>query len=174
MLEEIMLYCRNFFYKTKEHGNFIISNNQIKMQGRYIKGQYIRIIGSMLNDGVYMIEESIDNIITVTGLNNEIFEGYIMGLAVPKNFLSLASKIEEYKINNKNTDIVSESLGNYSYSKATINGKVVTWENVFFDSLKPYRKLTDGFRYVASIESITGVPDYILDDNGNYIAWNEV
>lgn len=53
-----MQECRNFFVHSSEDGTYTIEDGKINAKGDYIVGQYIRIMGSMLNDGVYLIEQT--------------------------------------------------------------------------------------------------------------------
>lgn len=153
-VELLMRECNNYFFKWKEVGTFTIADNKISgFKGNYLVGQYIRLKGSILNDGVYKIESISNNQITVTGLNNEVFEGVIFGLSVPKDFVELSSKIDDHiKTVPKNANKVSESFNNYSISYATgSSGKVLEWQTIFSDSLKDYRNVYDGERRVKQI-----------------------
>lgn len=152
MLDKILKYLNNSFYKTCEGDTFTIMDNKIIVNGKYIVGQYIKIQGSLLNDGIYKVVNVADNEITIEGANTEEFVGVIYGLAIPKDIINLETKIKEYMATNKNNSIVSESFGNYSYTKGTNkNGNVATWKDVFAEDLKPYRKINDSTRGVEII-----------------------
>lgn len=62
----IMQTCNNYFAITKEKGKFKIKNNKISVKDKYLKTQYIRIENSILNDGVYRIEDIQDNVLDFT------------------------------------------------------------------------------------------------------------
>ena len=151
-MEELMNYCNNYFYNFREYGKYIINNKSIKIKGKYIKGQYIKIVGSILNDGVYKVDGYINGFITIEGLEDEVFEGYICSLSVPKNFIKLSEEINQFKETDKPSSYTSESFGNYSYSKATNkNGIPLRWTDVFMSEIKQYRKIYDDFRRVEVI-----------------------
>lgn len=142
-MQKILDSINNYFYKFYESGNYSINTNTIKVKGKYIIGQYVRIEGSTLNDGVYKVIFVDGQNITLESLTmrDEEFEGIISSLAIPSDLISLKAKIETYESENKPSAIVSESFGNYSYSLATnANGQALTWQEVFSNELKPYRK----------------------------------
>lgn len=150
MLEQILKAINNYFYKTGEEGDYNIHRNTIQVKNKYIQGQYIKIEGSILNDGVYKITNISENNISIEGLQDEEFEGRIYGLAIPKAIIEIETKVKEFETNNKNSIYISESFGGaYSYTKATDeNGNVQTWKQAFENDLKPYRKISDGKRRV--------------------------
>ena len=149
-MEKILKVINNFFYRFYESGYYGIETNSIEVKGRYVKGQYIRIIGSMLNDGVYKVDSVIDNMIMLDAeLLDEVFKGNICSLAIPKDLIDLEVKVSEFNAKNKPSAITSESFQGYSYSKATgNNGTPATWQDVFANDLKPYRKMNDSLRNV--------------------------
>lgn len=155
-LEVLMQECNNYFYKTYEHDTFSIQNGVIDSKGIYLVNQYIKIEGSILNDGVYKIESMTNNKINIASLQDEIFEGCIFGLAVPNGFVSLSEKVKEYLDNPKTkpTDISSESFNNYSWSKGKkANGANITWNDVFQDDIYSYRQLYDNKRKCIQVKT---------------------
>lgn len=153
MLENILKYLNNHFYAWQEVGGFIINDNKIKVKANYVQGQYIRITGSILNNGVYQIKNVEGEMIELEGLTNEIFEGCIFGLAIPKDLLKLAEVIEEYEKENKKNNVISESFGGYSYTKATDkSGNIASWESVYFNALCKYRRIYDSYSNVEVIK----------------------
>ena len=108
-----LLACNNFFERSSEYGRYIISENAIAVRGDYKAGQYVRIMDSLLNDGVYKITSVEAGKITLNEtLIDEEFCGYIVGLAIPNEFITLAAKVEAFT----NRGISSESIPNYSVS----------------------------------------------------------
>lgn len=79
MLAQIMDSINNHFHTRdkrrniiSEKGEFTIESGIIKpVTGRYIVGQYIRILGSILNDGIYQIESIRDGYIDVSINDND-------------------------------------------------------------------------------------------------------
>lgn len=111
LMEDLMLYTKNYFYRWKEYGTYAINNSQIACRGQYKVGQYVRIIGSVFNDGVHEIHSVTNNTITINNLRNEEFKGYICGLAVPKEFYDLVQDIKAYRLKHMpNLGMQSESF----------------------------------------------------------------
>lgn len=152
MLSQVCGYIRNYFCYKKYFGTFtikdgIITSNTTTFYPALQEGQYIRIIGSIFNDGIYQYKAS-----GIEGLTNETFQnGAIWGLAIPKDFLNLVAEISAW--NEKNgqatspamSPFVSESFDGYSYSKggASTSNKqiVITWQDAFSSKLSQWRKI---------------------------------
>ena len=152
MLTEILAYLRNWFEHAKFFGKFTIEDGILQMQydnGIEFSaitpksGQYIRIIGSALNDGVYQYPTE--------GLHDEEFDGAVWLLAVPPIILSIAEDVKEWQDKNGGAESAalspfqSESFGGYSYAKgggsSSTGGVSVTWQDVFKGRLSPWRKI---------------------------------
>ena len=143
-MEEIIKYINKYFYKEGEKNDFTIEEGRLKadFKLKYLKGLYIQIEGSLLNDGIYEIKDVNDGLV-IEGLEDEEFEGVVIIMAIPKDLKVLAKEIAEYKEKNKTSAYISENIGAYSYTKATDkDGKVITWQLAFKDSLKKYKNLT--------------------------------
>ena len=151
-MDKILAYLKNYFYRFGEKGVYTIADNQIEVRGNYVAGQYIRITGSLLNDTVVKVESVEDNVLTLTEAINEVFDGVIYSLAIPRDLIGLVEEIKAYEKDTPKGGYISESFGNYSYSKATgENGGVADWKDVFKSELKPYRKIFDGIEGVKLI-----------------------
>ena len=136
MLTEVCAELRNYFVKDIHNGTFKIVGGKIAPLDFLQNGQYFRIVGSVMNDGVYRYPYS--------GLTDETFSGEIWALAVPPTLIALAADIEEYEKKAKETvsPYSSESFGGYSYTKATdSNGSPLSWEKVFAKRLNKWRKI---------------------------------
>lgn len=135
MLYEILRSIKNFFPCREKQmiGRFTISDNVVEPLVSLLDGQYFLIEGSVLNDGVHLKGDE---------LNNETFYGVITPLAIPKEFLALVAEIEEFAKNDKPTTMQSESFGGYSYTKATNNsGQLASWQDAFATRLNAWRKI---------------------------------
>ena len=153
-MEEVLRYLNNYFFRFKEVGNFTIENDKIiGLKGKYIKGQYLLIEGSTLNDGVIKVENIVGDGMYLEKPFNEEFKGTIYSLAIPQALINLVDEINTWKADNKKTDIISESFEGYSYSRANSNGQVATWKDVFKEELRGYRKVTDGKRTVKEVKA---------------------
>lgn len=148
MLTEICNYLKNWFDydRPKFYGKFKIENGVLRSvqdgDMGIITGQYFRIIGSVLNDGVYTLADE---------LEDEEFEGAVWLMAVPKDVRNIATDIQEWQNKYGGVDSVnlspfqSESFGGYSYSKggssSTSSSSVPTWQSIFADRLARYKKI---------------------------------
>ena len=150
MLTEICQYLHNWFDRNQDkwYGKFSINDDgELTYQGRddfyLVPGQYFRIVGSVLNDGVYIYPAS--------GLVPEVFVGSVWGMAVPPAVVSLSHEIEAWNDKYGGIDSVnmspynSESFGGYSYSKScggsSADGTTGTWQSAFATRLNMWRKL---------------------------------
>lgn len=142
-MTEVFQYLRNWFDRKqpKYYGKFTIENGALVGDYKIATGQFFRIIGSALNDGVYKFGDE--------DLVDETFEGAIWLMAVPKDVRNLINEImlwqEQYgSIDSANmSPFQSESFGGYSYSKASggTASSIPTWQSVFADRLGRYKKL---------------------------------
>ena len=138
MLSELCAELRNYFVAGIHGGRYTINGGEIAPLDFLQQGQYFRIVGSIFNDGVYKFGDELE-------LTDEVFDGAIWSMAVPKDFVDLAKEIEEYNKSEqgKPSAFTSESFGGYSYSKATdSNGVPVTWKAVFASRLNKYRRIS--------------------------------
>ena len=148
MLTEICQYLHNWFEVAKFYGKFIISDGHIESYNDgdmgLVEGQYFRIVGSLLNDGVHQYPSE--------GLKDETFDGAIWSMAIPPAMLSLSEEIDAWQTKHGGVDSTamspynSESFGGYSYSKSS-GGSVESgggsggWQSAFANRLNPWRKL---------------------------------
>lgn len=139
MIEAVCLECNNFFAQGKDikYDKFNIVNGKIVLPD-ILAGQYIRIQGSVFNDGVYKMPD--DNH-TVEGLSDEVFDGAIWAMRVPPAFIALCAKIKEYSESGAAmpNGYRSETFGGYSYTKGSNDEN--SWEKVFASELNKWRKL---------------------------------
>lgn len=136
MLDEILAEIRNYFVVRVHSGDFKVIGGRLSPLDFLQNGQYFRIVGSVMNDGVFRYPCST--------LTDETFSGEIWALAVPPTLIALVADIEEYEKKSKETvsPYTSESFGGYSYTKATDgNGSPLTWEKVFAKRLNKWRKI---------------------------------
>lgn len=141
MLTEICAEIRNYFLTHREKdihsGTFTISGGTLVLD-YLLEGQYFRIVGSALNDGVYQYP--------ATELRDETFDGSVWAMSVPRSFVELAEEITGWV--EKNADALSspytsESFAGYSYSKASgRNGYGLAWQDQFATRLNAYRRLS--------------------------------
>lgn len=145
MIGEICAEIKNYFvYKNDIHiGDWVISNGQISPI-LDLPTDYIRIVGSRLNDGVHKVSD--------LNLVDESFHGGIWIMSPPADFIKLVEEIEGWQEKNGKSDSAamspfqSESFGGYSYSKASGGSSsgssiVPTWQSVYASRLNRYRRI---------------------------------
>ena len=89
--------CNNYFISDYENGDFVIQGKVIELNGTYKVNQYIRIINSLFNDGIYKIVKIDGKKIELDNGVDEEFNGYVCALKVPNDFIKLLDKINEYE-----------------------------------------------------------------------------
>ena len=143
MIGEVCAECKNYFIQKDVDihvSNYTVTNHQIGPVPFLKNGQYYRIVGSALNDGVY--KHGTDDL----QLQDEEFYGAVWAMRVPKEFLALCNEINAWVTANASAlsgPYSSESFGGYSYSKATgSDGGAYTWRDQFKGKLNAYRRLS--------------------------------
>lgn len=143
MLTELCAELHNYFLRDADkdihEGEYTITGGSLPELPFLIEGQYFRIVGSILNDGVYQYPTS--------ELSDERFNGAIWAMAVPPAVVALSSEIDAWCANNANainSPFTSESFGDYSYSKRTDGTNAsgaISWQGQFASRLNKYRRL---------------------------------
>lgn len=139
-MTDVFQYLRNWFDRNqpKYYGKFKIENGALVGDYGIATGQFFRIMGSALNDGVYIYGQE--------ELEDETFEGAIWLMAVSKDVRNLITEIDMWveKYGNITTSpYQSESFGGYSYTKSSGSetSSNPTWQSVYADRLGRYKKL---------------------------------
>lgn len=147
-LTEVCANVKNYFLHDNAitQGSFTITKGAVPLTS-LLEGQYFRIVGSILNDGVWQ-NTSAD----LANLRNETFDGEIWSMSVPRDFEQLCEDIAAWRTKNEALDsanmspFTSESFGGYSYSKGSSGssggGTGTTWQNQFRSRLNTYRRVS--------------------------------
>ena len=142
MLEQILDHIHNYFVKDVYRGKYEIAANTINLPF-LVNGQYFKIVGSVLNDGLYEYPTN--------ELQDEIFEGEIWALAIPRAIITLSEEVDDWieKYGEQAASpYQSESFGGYSYSKkssgsqSSNHGDAFNWQDVFRSRLNHWRKIS--------------------------------
>lgn len=162
VLTELCGYLHNWDFNkhvTQYHGHFEISEGAIKsldtgysLSTLLKNGQYVRLIESDLNDGVYKYLDAEAGDETLVELQDETFEGTVWALSVPREVLDLAEEIAAWKKRYEDVESTamspyqSESFGGYSYSKgsggsSSDSASNAGWHGVFSARLAKWRRL---------------------------------
>lgn len=142
MLEQILREIKDYFIREVWVGDFSIEGGSLASVNFLLDGQYFKIHGSVLNDGIYQYP--------AYDLKDEDFTGEVWALAVPPSVIELSEEISNWQA--ANADIIrspftSESFGGYSYTKASGNSgngsnfSGTSWKSVFADRLNTWRKI---------------------------------
>lgn len=131
----------NYFEQTRIFGKFEITNGVIDLNKYDIQeGQYIRIVGSVFNDGVYQYLIPPEN-----ELVDEKFDGAIWVMAVPSSVVTQIEEINQWEATNQstlNSPYQSESFGGYSYTLKAENAEGgLNWQTHFRRKLDRWRKV---------------------------------
>lgn len=138
MLEDVLRYLKNWFYAGKATGRIRVEGGALVPPAglSLAEGQYLRITGSVFNDGLHRWP--------CTDLTDEEFVGTVWALAVPKAVLDLSDEIDAWRTEHAaelDSPYASESFGGYSYTKVGSDGRAVTWQSQFRARLAPWRRL---------------------------------
>lgn len=140
ILDSLCRELRNWFIRGEVDGTFTISGGALSPDTAPLhNGQYYCIGGSLFNDGVHRWPEE--------QLVDEVFDGYIWLMGVPRDFLSLAEDIAAYRarldeIGAANKGYTSESFGGYSYTLAPdAPADVVELRDRILDGKRRWRKI---------------------------------
>ena len=148
MIGEICAEIKNYFtYEEDKHlGDYVIAEGQIT-PSLDLPTDYIRIVGSRLNDGVHQKKDG------AFELQDEAFHGAIWIMSPTSDFLALAAEISAWQDANGGASSAamspfqSESFGGYSYSKAAGGSaegggsSVPTWQSTYASRLNRYRRI---------------------------------
>lgn len=148
MLTEFFQYLKNWFYgeQPRYDGEFTIENGQLNIAEDITLGQYYRIFGSTLNDGVYLHDGK-------ESLQSETFKGTVRLMAVPKDVCDLIGDINAWNTKYGGVDseamspFASESFGGYSYSKGQVGNNngvgsgSASWLSAFASRLSLWKKV---------------------------------
>lgn len=126
---ELCMNCRNFHKPDIMPGTYTITGGVLEPLPAIPDGAWIRIVGSVFNDGCWQYPSS--------GLTDETFTGAVWLMHVPPDFVTLLNDINAWETANQEAiasaaaevlagPYSSESFGGYTYTKRTSIGDVPT------------------------------------------------
>lgn len=144
ILEEVLYHIHNWFERGEFSGRFSVEGGSLpaSISDKLLEGQWYRIEGSLLNDGLH--SHPADD------LSDEAFDGTITSLAIPKALLRVVEDIEAWQEANgaaADGPYASESFGGYTYTLKSSSGSqngsqgLSGWRLAFADRLNPWRKI---------------------------------
>lgn len=160
MLNQVMAYCKNHFDRSREIEEYeIVTDGIVGSFGEtYVVGQYIWIVNSFVNDGVYKITGVTSSKLTLdyTMVAENTGESItVYGLKPPTDFLQVVEDIATWVDGNGGKEgIAGESIDSYSISFGTGAGGQManTWQVAFAPRLEAYRQVfeTPGRNYTSN------------------------
>ena len=134
-IADVMRHVNNFFEVGTRTGKFSVEGGSINLPD-LLPGQYFWIYGSIFNDGLH---DSTD------GLVDEVFNGDVVYMAVPRDFLNLCVEIQMWDQiygDVSASPYKSESFGGYQYTKDGNDGGMA-WYDIpsVKNRLNAWRKL---------------------------------
>ena len=144
LIEDVLSHIHNWFVRDTMSASIEITNGALPddVSNEILEGQYYRIEGSYLNDGVHRH--------IADDLTDESFSGTISLLAIPRALLNVVFDIQSWIDSNgaeSEGPYASESFGGYSYTLKTdsnassASGGLTGWRLAFRDRLNPWRKM---------------------------------
>ena len=140
MIEQVLQAINNYYVDDHcDLTQIFLDGVNVKRPDKFVEGQYILVLGSKMNDGVYTVLNIGGNKLTLdvaVDLVPELTKNMVAcSLSIPKAILNLADEIQAYNAKNDGS-VASESLGDYSVTY----GEGATWITVFRNKLAPYKK----------------------------------
>lgn len=147
-MTELCAECRNWFKPEVFAGEYTVADGTLEPIPGIPDGAYIRIVGSVFNDGVWQYPAS--------ELTDETFSGAVWLMHVPPDFVILLNDINAWEtanaeaVRNATAEVLagpytSESFAGYTYTKKTGFGDVATsWRDPrlgFAERLNVWRKI---------------------------------
>lgn len=146
ILEQVLWHIHNWFEREQiPVSTCCIDDGSLptSIADQMLDGQWYRIEGSYLNDGLHQHPAE--------DLEDETFSGNITLLAIPKPLLRVVEDIAAWQEANGavvDGPYASESFGGYSYSLRSdsgansASGGLTGWRLAFRDRLNPFRKIS--------------------------------
>lgn len=143
-VSQLCARCKNYFISGVEDihaGHYVISGGGLSPLDFLISGQYFRIVGSVLNDGVYQHP--------TTELKDEEFNGAVWAMRVPPDFVALCEEITAFEsklaeMRAQTGAYQSESFGGYEYSLASdVPAPLKEWQGSLRFRVTQYRRVYD-------------------------------
>lgn len=146
-IDDVCAEVKNYFIREILVDNYTITGGVLTPSVN-TEARYIRIVGSMKNDGVHDLTDTNDKLV-----DESEFHGAVWIMAVPQDFIALYGEIKDWQTANGGVNSVamspfqSESFGGYSYSKgagASGSGNqasIPTWQSMYASRLNKYRRV---------------------------------
>lgn len=131
----VMQEVNNFFERGSIQGEISIHGGVVSPE---VAAPYIFVKGSSFHDGLHQLT---DSAITGDSGTDETFSGCIWLLYPPAHFLEVCRQVAAFEAATPAGALQSESLNEYSYTRATGKNGVLTWQEAYALRLRPYRRM---------------------------------
>lgn len=145
MIAEVMDYCNKHFIRSEETVSVVFDATEKTITGTfansYIKGGYVLVLGSVLNDMVLKVTAVADGVLTVDGeLLDEEVTVHLFALQPPRAFLDIVTDIEAWVAAHPAADagIASEGIDDYSVGYDSSVSAGGGWQAAFRVRLSRY------------------------------------
>lgn len=132
----IMRQINNHFVAGYMDGEFNVWGGALSPAP--VGAAYVYVSGSMMHDGAWACS---NGRLEGDAGPAETFTGRVWLLAPPADFLALCAEISAYDEKNPAGAPVSESFGEYSYTRTNAYTGDGLWMTVFRSQLAPYRRM---------------------------------
>lgn len=141
VLTQICAELHNWFCAEQRYAEYTISDGKFTALPDMVEGQYFRVVGSALNDGVYRHP--------AYGLQDETFDGSVWVMRIPPIVQDIAVELEQAVSDGAaggSSPYTSESFNGYSYTRsANADGTPMTAYDAAWAAakrkLRPWRKM---------------------------------
>lgn len=130
----VMRHVRCFFERPCIEGEITVTGGVVEPA---VTAPYVYISGSNALDGLHKVVGGALEGVTAS----DAFTGRLWPCHPPGDFLALCQRIDAFRTAQPVTGLLSESLGEYSYTRAAGAHGAVTWQECFGDELRPYRRM---------------------------------
>lgn len=146
-IDDVCAEVKNYFIREILIDDYAVSSG-VLTPSVDTEAKYIRIVGSMFNDGVHDLTDTNDKL-----TDESTFHGAVWIMAVPKDFIDLYGEIKDWQTANGGVNSAamspfqSESFGGYSYSKGAGGSgsdgqsSIPTWQSMYASRLNKYRRV---------------------------------
>ena len=134
-MEKLLRYLNRYYPRSIESVTSVVADGlEGNFTERYVVGQYVMLMGTIMSDGIYQLTGVSPTKLTVgeplTAESDDLIA--VVGLSIPKEIIALNAKIEAYK---GSEGLASESIDDYSVSFKDGSG----WQVAYAKELQAYR-----------------------------------
>lgn len=136
---DVMREVRNCFPSHAVSGRWTVAGGVLSPDDLLLmEGDWVLIRGGRRNRGVHRVLAGG----ALEGVRDEVFDGEIVLLRPPAEFLTLCAEIADWAERNSRDPVIAERFGDFSRRRAADrSGLPADWQQVFRSRLIPYRRM---------------------------------